>query len=108
MHGSADGATLVGVSSDGGQAAREALARAVETADEAVKQAPDGHAGFRLATELAKAFHLAGEQVSRFRGGAAKRIRDDEKLSLRALADEPDIDVSKSRLQQLLQEAADE
>jgi len=107
MHGTSDGVTLGSMSSDGGQAARESLERAVQEAAEAVRQAPDGHAGFRLASELAKAFHLAGERVARFRGGAAKRIRDDESLSLRALADEPDIDVSKSRLQQLMQEAGE-
>jgi|BogFormECP12_OM2_1039638.scaffolds.fasta_scaffold40696_2 hypothetical protein len=94
------------MSSDGGQVAREEISRAELAAAEAVRQAPDGTAGFKLAVSLAEAFHAAGDRIARLRGQAQRRIRDEKSLSLRALADETGM--SKSRVQQLMQEADDE
>ena len=84
-------------------AAREALARAEELAGEAVDAAGDGHLAFRVATELAAAWHAAADRVSHLRGRAAVRIRDEESLTLRGLADR--IDVAPSRAHRMIAEA---
>jgi hypothetical protein len=86
----------------GGQAL-DTLTRATEQAEAAVSNAGDGREAFRLATELAGAFHQAAERIARLRGQAARRTRDQEALTLRALADR--IGVSKSRADQLVKEA---
>jgi hypothetical protein len=91
---------------DNGPAAEalSTLAQATELAETAVSDAADGRAAFRHATELADAFRVAAERVARLRGKAARRTRDQEALTLRALADR--IGVSKSRAEQLVKEEA--
>jgi DNA-directed RNA polymerase sigma subunit (sigma70/sigma32) len=86
-----------------GGRALDTLTHATEQAEEAVSTASDGREAFRLATELTDAFHQAAERVAQLRGQAARRTRDQEALTLRALADR--IGVSKSRADQLVKEA---
>lgn len=85
-----------------GERAADALARAETLARDEIAAAASGHDEFRLATDLAGAFHAAGTRLARFRGRAARRIREQEKLSLRSLARLTG--VSKSRLDQLEKE----
>ncbi len=87
-----------------GTLALDALERATELAENAVTGATDGREAFRCATELADAFREAAERVRQLRGQAARRTRDQEALTLRALADR--IGVSKSRADQLVKEAS--
>jgi DNA-binding transcriptional regulator YiaG len=76
----------------------DALARARELACEAVDAAPDGQSGYELAGRLTDAFRdAAAWTVNGLRGRAARRIRDDEALSLRPLAAR--LGVSKSLAQ---------
>jgi hypothetical protein len=82
--------------------ALDALSRATELAEGAVDGAGDGREAFHRATELADAFRQATEHVTQLRGRAARRIRDQEALTLRALADR--IGVSKTRAEQLVRE----
>jgi DNA-binding transcriptional regulator YiaG len=83
--------------------ALDTLTHATELAEAAVNDAKDGREAFRLATELTDAFHRATDRVAQLRGQAARRTRDQEALTLRALADR--IGVSKSRADQLVKEA---
>lgn len=85
------------------RAAREALTRAEELAGEAVDTAGDGHIAFRIATELAAAWQATADRVSHLRGRAAARIKDEESLTLRGLADR--IDVAPSRAHRMITEA---
>lgn len=87
-----------------GERAAGALARAEALAQDEIASAADGHEEFRLATELADAFHAAGTRLARLRGRASRRIRGEESLSLRKLA--RIAGVSKSRLDQLEKEDA--
>jgi hypothetical protein len=63
------------------------LHAAVAQAESAVRDEADPRAAFRLATELAAVFHRGAGEVSRLRGVAALRIKEQDKLSLRGLAD---------------------
>lgn len=94
------------MSDSGGQTARDLLAQAEAAALAAVDAAPDGHEGFRLAAELGEEWRAAAARVrDQGRGRAAARIRDDESLSLRSLAQV--VGMGKSRADQLIREASD-
>lgn len=83
--------------------ARKALNRAEALATVAVKNAENGHIAFQLATDLAAAFRQAGDQIAHLRAESAVRIRNEEALTLRALADR--VGVSRARAGQLVKEA---
>lgn len=91
------------MSIDQAEAAREALSEAEALARAAVDAAESGRVAFQLATELAAAWQLAADRVSHLRGRAAARIRDEESLSLRGLADR--IGVAPSRAHLMISEA---
>jgi hypothetical protein len=91
------------MASDQVTAARDALAHAEALAVKAITDAETGHTAFQLATDLAAAFRQAGDRIAHLRAGAAVRIRDEEALSLRGLADR--ISVSRARAGQLVAEA---
>jgi hypothetical protein len=83
--------------------ALQTLAQAHGQAEVAVTGAADAHEAFRIATELARAFREVADEVARLRAPAAVRIRNQESLSLRGLADK--IGVSPARAEQLVKEA---
>ena len=78
---------------------------ALDEAEKAVAGTQDAREQFRLATSLAGQFRRCAERIAAYRGRAVTRIRDDEKLTLRGLADE--LGVSHQRLGQLLDNAED-
>ena len=84
--------------------ALSALARAYELAEKAVKEEPDAHNAFELATAVTEAARQITIQLGQLRALQAARIRDQESLSLAALADR--IRVSKTRAVQILEIAA--
>ncbi len=86
-----------------GEQAIQTLTRARELAEAAVNDTADAHEAFRLATDLTNAFRLAVGPIAKLRGQAAMRIRDQESLSLRGLADR--IGVSPARANQIVKEA---
>jgi hypothetical protein len=90
-------------SSEQTSTALQTLAQAHRQAEAAVNDAADAHEAFRIATELARAFREVADKVARLRAPAAVRIRDQEALSLRGLADK--IGVSPARAEQLVKEA---
>ncbi len=91
------------MSTDQADAAREALSNAEELASAAVDAAEDGRTAFQLATELAAAWQLTADRVTHLRGKAAARIRDEESLTLRSLADR--IGVAPSRAHLMISQA---
>ena len=84
--------------------ALSALARVYELAEKAVEDEPDAHRAFELATTVTEAARLLTIQLGQLRALQAVRIRDQESLSLAALADR--IRVSKTRAVQILEVAA--
>ena len=86
------------MSIDQAETAREALSEAEALAGAAVDAAGDGRTAFQLATELAAAWQQAAERVTHLRGRAAARIRDEESLSLRGLADRIGVAPSRAHL----------
>jgi hypothetical protein len=81
-----------------------ALTHAYELAEKAVDGEPDAHRAFELATKLTEAARQITIQLGQLRALQAARIRDQESLSLAALADR--IRVSKTRAVQILEIAA--
>jgi hypothetical protein len=81
-----------------------ALARAYELAEKAVEEEPDAHRAFEMATAVTEAARQITIQLGQLRALQAVRIRDQESLSLAALADR--IRVSKTRAVQILGIAA--
>lgn len=90
-------------SEDEASTALQTLADAHGHAVAAVNGAVDAHEAFRVATELARAFRDVADQVAKLRAPAAVRIREQEALSLRGLADR--IGVSPARAEQLVNQA---
>lgn len=88
------------MTSDPAAEATQALAQAEELAAVAVDQAADGHVAFRIATELARAWQETADRVTHLRGRAAARIRDEESISLRTLADR--LDMAPSGLHRII------
>jgi hypothetical protein len=84
--------------------ALSALAQAYELAEKAVEGESDAHRAFELATALTEAARQITIQLGQLRALQAARIRDQESLSLAALADR--IRVSKTRAVQILEIAA--
>ena len=84
--------------------ALSALARVYELAEKAVEDEPDAHRAFEMATAVTEAARLLTIQLGQLRALQAVRIRDQESLSLAALADR--IRVSKTRAVQILEVAA--
>ncbi len=82
------------------------LTRARELAEAAVNDTADAHEAFRLATDLTNAFRLAVGPIAKLRAQAAVRIKDQEALSLRGLADR--IGVSSARANQLVNQGKQE
>jgi hypothetical protein len=72
-------------------------------ARQAVTDAATGRAAFTLASTLAVIFRAEGEAIARMRGPAARRIRDEEALTLAGLAEI--IRVTPQRAQQLIKSA---
>lgn len=83
--------------------ARTALTQAEAFAAAAVDDTADAHEAFRVATDLARAFRQASDRIAELRGQAAVRIREQESLTLRSLADR--IGVSPARAAQLVKTA---
>jgi hypothetical protein len=81
-----------------------ALAHAHDLAEKAVIGESDAHQAFELATELTEAARKITIQLGQLRALQAARIRDQESLSLAALADR--IRVSKTRAAQIMEIAA--
>ena len=84
--------------------ALSALAHAHELAEKAVVGESDAHRAFELATELTEVARQITIQLGQLRALQAARIRDQESLSLAALAGR--IRVSKTRAAQILEIAA--
>lgn len=84
--------------------ALSAIARAYELAEKAVGEESDAHRAFELATEVTEAARQVTIRLGQLRALQAARIRDQESLSLGALADR--IRVSKTRAVQILEIAA--
>jgi hypothetical protein len=84
--------------------ALSALSRAYELAEKAVEDEPDAHRAYEMATAVTEAARLLTIQLGQLRALQAARIRDQESLSLAALADR--IRVSKTRAVQILEIAA--
>ena len=84
--------------------ALSAIARAYELAEKAVGEEPDAHRAFEMATEVTEAARQVTNRLGQLRALQAARIRDQESLSLGALADR--IRVSKTRAVQILEVAA--
>lgn len=78
-----------------------ALARAYELAAKAVEDEPDAHRAFEIATSLTESARQITTQLGQLRALQAARIRDQESLSLAALAGR--IRVSKTRAVQILE-----
>jgi hypothetical protein len=79
------------------------LGLAVEAAERAVADVPDAHDAWVIANQAATAFREATARVVKLRGVAALRIKDQDKLSLRHLADK--IGVSHVYAHQLITES---
>lgn len=84
--------------------ALSALARAYELAEKAVQDEADAHRAFEMATEMTEAARQITIRLGQLRALQAARIRDQESLSLGALAER--IRVSKTRAVQILEVAA--
>jgi hypothetical protein len=84
--------------------ALRALAHAYELAEKAVEGESDAHHAFELATALTEAARQITIELGQLRALQAARIRDQESLSLAALAGR--IRVSKTRAVQILEIAA--
>ncbi len=85
--------------------ARVILHQARDEAAAAVAATADPHEAFNLATNLAAEFMTVARQVAQLRGAAARRIKEQDKLSLRGLADQ--IGMSHQRAEQLLKTASE-
>jgi hypothetical protein len=84
--------------------AREAIERATQETEAAVLEVADAHESWQIAAAFATAVAAAASHAARFRSVAARRIKDQEKLSLRGLAER--IDVSPTRADQLIKASA--
>ncbi len=84
--------------------ALSALAHAYELAEKTVEGESDAHRAFEIATALTEAARQITIELGQLRALQAERIRDQESLSLAALADR--IRVSKTRAVQILEIAA--
>jgi predicted DNA-binding protein (UPF0251 family) len=83
--------------------ALDALTHAYELAKRAVEDEPDALRAFEAATVLTEAVRRTTIQLGQLRALQAARVRDQESLSLGALADR--LQVSKARAQQFVESA---
>ena len=81
--------------------ALSALAHAYELAEKSIEGESDAHLAFELATEVTEAARQITIRLGQLRSLQAARIRDQESLSLAALASR--IRVSKTRAAQILE-----
>lgn len=80
-----------------------ALRRAYASAATAIRGAPDPQVGFEDATKLADAMREVAANAADLRAAAARRIYEEEQLSLASLAER--IGVTRQRAGQLMQTA---
>ena len=83
--------------------ARQTIELATDETEAAVQDVPDAHEAWQIATAFAEALRVAASHAARFRAVAAKRIKDQDSLSLRGLAEQ--ISVSPARADQLINSA---
>lgn len=84
-------------------AASASISIACEQSLQAVTETEDPHEQFRVATDLSQELRTAADDVARQRGPAALRIKHQQKLTLRGLADR--IGVAPSRAERLVNAA---
>ena len=83
--------------------ARQTIELATDETEGAIREVADAHEAWRIAAAFAEALRVASSHAARFRAIAAKRIKDQDSLSLRGLAER--INVSPARADQLINSA---